>query len=137
MIGLIFLPILRRKTLLHCTVFSLFFILVSSLPNEDVLSTVTENTKSYCSQESCQELRERVESLEAAIRAIVSTLSDKSLQPFTAVSQKLGKNRAVQSVLSAPISTSEDVQEEAENSPMETPYSPRPAKPISKIILFI
>jgi len=109
---------------------------VASFPNEDISSTAFEadNEELYGSKESCQELRERVESLEEAVRAIVSTLSDESLQHFTAVIEKSSKNRGVQSVLSAPISTSEDVQEE-ENSPTETPYSSRPAKPsISKFI---
>jgi len=106
-------------------------VLVSSLPNEDVSSaSVTEvtpeNTDPYCTQETCEELRERVASLEEAVRAIVTALSgETSNQQFKT---KFGKNRAVQSVLSAAsLSASDDVQEE-ENQPTETPSSSQAAE---------
>jgi len=76
----------------------------------------------HCSQESCQELRERVESLEEAVRAIVSALSDEKNRHFTKVSKKIGKNRAVRSVLSPSSSFDDNSLEEEENLPAsETP----------------
>jgi len=53
----------------------------ASFPSEEKNKKLTEpitsegNVESYCSQESCQELRERVEQLEEAVRAIVSSFS--------------------------------------------------------------
>jgi len=46
---------------------------VSSSPKEEGLKL--ENSEGYCSKESCQELRERVESLEKVVRTIVAVLS--------------------------------------------------------------
>jgi len=132
MIDSIFLSV-RRKTLLYCILFSLLVVLVSSLPNEDISSaTVTEvtpeNTDPYCTQETCEELRERVASLEEAVRAIVTALSSETRNQHE-FKTKFGKNRAVQSVLSAAasISASDDVQEE-ENQPTETPSSSQAAE---------
>ncbi len=131
MIDSIFLSV-RRKTLLYCILFSLLVVLVSSLPNEDISSaTVTEvtpeNTDPYCTQETCEELRERVASLEEAVRAIVTALSSETRNQHE-FKTKFGKNRAVQSVLSAAsLSASDDVQEE-ENQPTETPSSSQAAE---------
>jgi len=83
--------------------------------------------ESYCSFESCKALRERVESLEGAVRAIVSALSDEKNRHFISVSQKIGKNRALRSVLS-PSSTSEDLREEENQPTSETP----PTSPLPK-----
>lgn len=47
--------------------------LVSSSANEDAAKL--DNSDGYCSKESCQELRERVESLEKAVRTIVAVIS--------------------------------------------------------------
>lgn len=105
---------------------------VASFPNEDILSTTfrVENEELYCSKESCQELRERVESLEEAFRervasleeafrTMVSALSAEKNQHFTAVnSQMMGKYRASRSVPSSPLAPSDDLKED-ENQPTE------------------
>jgi len=51
----------------------------------------------YCGQETCHELRERVESLEEAVRSIISALSDEKTPHFTMVDQKIGRSRAMRS----------------------------------------
>ena len=74
----------------------------SSLPsaNEEVSKMgLLNGEEPYCSLESCQELRERVESLEVTVRAIVSALSDEENRHFESVSQKIRKNRAARSVI--------------------------------------
>jgi len=48
-------------------------IIVSSSSNEE--ASKFENLKGYCSKESCQEIRARVESLEKTVRTIVAALS--------------------------------------------------------------
>ena len=60
-----------------------------------VKSSVTSDIKShFCGQETCHELRERVESLEEAVRSIISVLSDEKTPHFTMVGQKIGRSRA-------------------------------------------
>ena len=97
---------------------------VTSFPNEEIASKKArlENEKSYCSQESCQELRERVESLEEVVRAMVSTLSDeKNISHLTMVSQKIiGKNWAVRSAISS-FFDSADVREGEESQQTAIP----------------
>lgn len=104
----------------------------SPSPNEEVSKMGFANGEEpYCSLESCQELRKRVESLEGAVRAIVSALSDEKNRHFISVSQKIGENRAVRSVLS-PSSTSDDVLGEENQTTSETP--PTSPLPKSRII---
>lgn len=90
-----------------------------SLPNEEtfVFESVKsdENLDSFCSQESCQDLRGRVETLEMAVRVIVSSLLEQENSHFTnTISRKIGKNPALRSVLVIPPLSA---QEEAENEP--------------------
>jgi len=54
-------------------VLAIVVIIVSSSPNKEAMKL--ENLEGYCSKESCQELRERVESLEKTVRTIVAALS--------------------------------------------------------------
>jgi len=69
------------KNLSHLQFFKLVIILVmmailvSSLPNEEAMKL--ENSEGCCSKGLCQELRERVESLEKTVRTIVASLSSK------------------------------------------------------------
>lgn len=99
----------------------------SKSANEEVSKMgLATDEEQYCSLESCKVLRERVESLEGAIRAIVSALSDEKNRHFISVSQKIGKNRAVRSVL-LPSSTSDALLEEENQPTSETPQaSPLP-----------
>lgn len=95
----------------------------SSLLNEEtiVLESVKsdENFDDFCSQESCQELRGRVETLEEAVRIIVSSLLEQKNPHFAnTISRKIGKNPAVRSVLTIPpLPTAHE--EEAENTQKE------------------
>ncbi len=67
------------KSLSDLQICKLIFVLammitfVSSSPNKERLKL--ENSEDDCSKESCQELRERVESLEKAVRTIVAALT--------------------------------------------------------------
>jgi len=94
-----------------------------SLPNEEtfVFESVKsdENLDDFCSQESCQELRGRVETLEEAVRIIVSSLLEQKNSHFTnTLSRKIGKNPVVRSVLTIPPLPSAH-EEEAENTQKE------------------
>jgi len=100
--------------------FSIFFgvtsMRVASFSNEDISSTITvgvDNEEIYCTKESCQELRERVESLEEAFRAIVSALSEERNQHLkTFGGQMMGKYRASRSLKSSTLSASDNLQED-------------------------
>ena len=123
--------------------FSIFFgvtsMRVASFSNEDISSTTfgVDNEEVYCSKESCQELRERVESLEEAFRervssleeafrAIVSRLSEERNQHLkTFGSQMMGKSRASRSVKSSTLAPSDNLQED-DNQPTETSESSQP-----------
>ncbi len=124
--------------------FSIFFgvtsMRVASFSNEDISSTITvgvDNEEIYCTKESCQELRERVESLEEAFRervssleeafrAIVSALSEERNQHLkTFGGQMMGKYRASRSLKSSTLSASDNLQED-DNQPTETSESSQP-----------
>lgn len=116
---------------------------VASIPNEESspIQFKAENEKLYCSNESCQELGQRVELLEATFRerirsldeafekrvtsleeafhAMVSSLSDDKNQHFTNVNQIVGRNRAVRSILASPPPISSDDLQEEENQSTE------------------
>ena len=103
---------LRQLVAFNCILSGMIISCSASSTTEDTLSssttTLLESEDLYCSQESCQELRERVESLEEAFRAFVSALSntnDEANRHFATVSRKMSRNRAVQSLLSASAST--------------------------------
>ncbi len=112
---------------------------VASFPNEDISSTTfrVDNDDLYCSKASCEELRERVESLEEAFRervasleeafrTMVSTLSDEKNHHFTAVkSQMMGKYRASRSLPSPSLAPSDNLQKE-DRQPTETLDSSQP-----------
>ncbi len=77
---------------------------ISSTP--DTSSEATHSESNSCNHDSCRELRERVESLEEVVRAIVSALSDEKNSHFTPmVGQKMLKSRAVRSINSPALST--------------------------------
>ncbi len=66
----------------------LMFAEISSHHEESIQikSPVTSDINShYCGQETCQELRERVESLEETVRSIISALSDEKNTNFTKI----------------------------------------------------
>ena len=112
-----------------CILWTMIISCSASSTTEDTLSSSTttqpESEDLYCSQESCQELRERVESLEEAFRAFVSALSnDEANRHFSTVSRKMSKNRAVQSILSASAST--NIIQEDETVSTETPSQSKP-----------
>ncbi len=86
---------------------------ISSAPESAAINSEFDN----CNHDSCQELRERVESLEEVVRAIVSALSDEKNNHFTSpVGQKIFKSRVVRSVLS----TSSNSREPAVNQSTDT-----------------
>lgn len=126
-------------------IFSIFSVLVTSMrvasfPNEDISSTTfgVDNKELYCSKESCQELRERVESLEEAFRervasleeafrAMISTLSEESNQQLQTVgSQMMRKYRASRSVKLPSVASSGNLQEDENQQPAETSDSSHP-----------
>lgn len=79
---------------------------ISSRPTPDTSSEATHSESNSCNHDSCRELRERVESLEEVVRAIVSALSDEKNSHFTPmVGQKILKSRAVRSINSPALST--------------------------------
>ncbi len=121
----------------------------SSLPsaNEEVSKMGLVNGEDYCSLEACKELRERVESLEETVRAIVSALSDKKNHNFVSVSQKTGKNRAIRSVL-FPSSTAPSVDDAGQRDrdlfpeqPVRllssTTSTPAPSNSSSKLLIYL
>jgi len=63
-----------------------------------------------CSQESCEELRERVETLEEAVRIIVSSVLDEEKNPYLTdiINRKMIKNPALKSVLIPALSIREE-----------------------------
>jgi len=95
----------------------------SSLPNEEtfVFESVKsdENLDDFCSQELCQELRSRVDTMEEAVRIIVSTLLEQKNPHITnTLTRKIGKNSALRSVLTIlPLPSAHE--EEAENTEKE------------------
>lgn len=94
-----------------------------SLPNEEKPNFVTiqfDKDDPICSKESCQELCERVETLEDAVRVIFSSLLEAGDPFFThLLSQKADKNPALRSIL---VIFNQSVhQEGAELEPTETP----------------
>lgn len=111
----------------------------SSLPNEEtfVFESVKsdENLDDFCSQESCQELRWRVETLEEAVRIIVSSLLEQKNPHFAnTISRKIGKNPAVRSVLTIPpLPTAHE--EEAENTQKEVNHQSQTGRASDDTIL--
>jgi len=63
-----------------------------------------------CSKESCEELRERVDTLEEAVRIIVSSLLDEEKNSYLTdiIHRKMNKNPALKSVLIPVQSTREE-----------------------------
>ena len=84
---------------------------ISSAPESAAINSKSNN----CSQDSCQELRERVESLEEAVRAIVSALSDEKNSHFkiSPVGRKILKSRAVRSINSPAFPTIQNQDNES------------------------
>lgn len=114
---------MKKLILMTLMVFYLM-IRVGSSPNEGIASKTVrlENEQPYCSLESCQELRDRVESLEEVVLSMVSTLSDeKNVSHLTTISQKIiGKNRAVRPTIST-FFDSADVQKGEDSQPTAIP----------------
>jgi len=79
-------------------IFSPLMFAESSSHHEESIQIKSSVTQSHdCGQETCQELRERVESLEETVRSIISAFSDEKDPNFTKIGQKFRRSRAVQS----------------------------------------
>lgn len=77
----------------------LFQTVVGSSSNDVGASTSKlKNAGLYCSQETCQELRERVESLEKTVKAIISSLSYDKNRNFATISKNMMENQVEEHV---------------------------------------